>query len=261
MALRKLLLIPQLVWYGARAPRDQANAWDRFWAGIARTGPGGEVLWDAAGKEELDGVLERSLARFDRSLPVVDVGCGNGRFSRLFAAHFPKVLGIDVSPHAVTRAREESGGVDNASFRVLDASASGAGKALAVELGEVNVFMRGVFHVFDGAQRAKMVDNLREMMGRRGVLYFAETNYEGDPLDQLVAQGATATTMPEPLRKCIAAGIAPPRHFGDAQLRELFPGSGWEVLESGAITMHGVPLTAKGAYEPIPSFYGMVRRR
>src|SRR5690349_21260148 len=126
MALRKLLLIPQLVWYGARAPRDQGKAWDRFWAGIARTGPGGEVLWDAAGKEELDGVLARSLARFDRSLPVVDVGCGNGRFSRLFAAHFPKVLGIDVSAHAVARAQDESRGVENASFRVLDASAAGA---------------------------------------------------------------------------------------------------------------------------------------
>jgi SAM-dependent methyltransferase len=261
MPLRKLLILPQLMWYGLRAPRDQARAWDRFWAGIRRTGPGGEVLWDAASAEELDGVLGRVLPRMDRSLPLVDLGCGNGRFSRLFAAHFPRVLGVDVSPSAIERAKEESRGVENVAFRVLDASAPGVGERLAAELGEVNVFMRGVFHVFDAAQRASAVASLREAMGERGVVYCVETNYEGDPLDQLVAQGATPTTMPEPLRRCIEAGIKPPRHFGDAQARELFPPDRWETLESGAVTMRGVPLTAKRDFEPIPGFYAMVRRR
>jgi SAM-dependent methyltransferase len=261
MALGKLLLIPQLIWYSARAPRDQGKAWDRFWAGIAKTGPGGEVLWDAASKEELDGVLARALAHMDKGLPVVDVGCGNGRFARLLAPHFPKVLGIDVSPAAIARAKDESRGVDNVTFRVLDASAPGAGRSIAEELGEANALLRGVFHVFEAEQRKIAVENLGAILGKRGAAYCAETNYEGDPLDQLVAQGATATTMPVPLLKCIAAGIKPPRHFGEPQLREFFPVDAWEVLESGPLTMHGVPLTAKGEFELIPSFYAMVRRR
>jgi SAM-dependent methyltransferase len=261
VALRKYLLIPQLAWYGVRAPRHQGKAWNRFWAGIRRTGAGGEVLWDAASKEELDSVLDRALARMDTNLPVVDVGCGNGRFSRLLAARFPRVLGFDVSAHAIQRAKEESRGVENVAYRVLDASRPGVGRTLAAELGEANVLMRGVFHVFDDAQRATTVENLADMMGERGVIYCAETNYEGNPLDQLVAQGATPTTMPEPLRKCIEAGIKPPRHFGEAELRAFFPIDRWETLESGPLTMHGVPLTAKGDVEPIPSFYAIVRRR
>jgi tRNA/tmRNA/rRNA uracil-C5-methylase (TrmA/RlmC/RlmD family) len=64
------------------------------------------VLWDAANQEELDGVVARVLAHMDQSLPLVDVGCGNGRFSRLLAAHFPKVLGVDISAHAIKRANE-----------------------------------------------------------------------------------------------------------------------------------------------------------
>jgi hypothetical protein len=171
------------------------------------------------------------------------------------------VLGLDVSPRAIEHATRESSSVDNVSYRVLDASAAGAGRSLAGELGEVNAFMRGVFHVFSPAQRARAVDNLADMMGKRGVVYFAETNYEGDPLDQLVAQGATPTSMPEPLRKLIEAGVSPPRHFGGAQLREIFPADRWETLESGPLTMHGVPLTARAEFEPIPSFYGMMRRR
>src|SRR5262249_29335634 len=153
--------------------------------------------------------------------------------SRLLAAHFPKVLGIDVSPRAIDRAKEESRGVENVAFRVLDASAPDVGRRLAEDLGEANVFMRGVFHVFDAKQRSIAVDNLRDLLGERGVVYCAETNYEGAPLDQLVAQGATPTTMPEPLRKCIEAGISPPRHFGEVELREFFPGDRWETLESG----------------------------
>lgn len=262
MSIQKFLLLPQLIWYGVRAPRSQSSAWDRYWSGIERTGPGGQVLWDAASREELDTALARVSAHMDRALPVVDLGCGNGRFARLLAGHFPKVVGVDVSPSAVTKAEAESRDVANVSFRVLDAAAPGAGRALADELGDANVFMRGVFHVFDAAQRANAVANLRAITGTRGAIYCAETNYTGDPLDQLVAQGATATTMPDPLRRCIAAGIRPPSHFGEAQLRAFFPDAQWETIESGPFTMHGVPLTARaGEFELIPSFYAVVRAR
>ena len=260
MPLSKYLLIPQLIWYGVRSPRDQGMAWDRFWASIQYTGPDGEVLWDAASADELNGVRAHALAHMATDLPVVDVGCGNGRFSRLLADSFPRVLGIDVSAHAVRQAEDESGDVGNVMYRVLDASAPGAGKQLFDELGEANVFMRGVLHILDAEQRERAAANLRDLIGQRGVVYFAETNYAGDPLDQLVAQGATATKMPEPLRKCIAAGLRPPRHFGEAELAALFPPTYWETLDSGPTTMRGVPLTAKDKFESIPSFYAIVRR-
>ena len=260
MPLSKYLLIPQLIWYGVRSPRDQGMAWDRFWASIQCTGQDGEVLWDAASADELNGVRAHALMHMATDLPVVDVGCGNGRFSRLLAGSFPRVLGIDVSAHAVRRAEDESGDVDNVTFRVLDASAPGAGKQLFDELGEANVFMRGVLHILDAEQRERVAANLRALIGQRGVVYFAETNYAGDPLDQLVAQGATPTSMPEPIRKCLAAGLRPPRHFGDAQLAALFPPTYWETLDSGPTTMHGVPLTGKDKFESIPGFYAIVRR-
>lgn len=261
MGIRKFLVIPQLIWYGVRAPRGQKQAWDRYWSGVRRTGTGGDVLWDAASQDELDRVLARILARMDTSLPMVDTGCGNGRFSRLMAPHFPRVLGIDISSHAVRRAREESRGVENLEFRVLDASVPGVGTALARELGEVNVLMRGVFHVFDDAQRRNAVASLAQMLGRRGTLFGMETNYEGDPLDQLVAQGATMTRLPEPVRRCIASGLKPPSHFGEAEVRTFFPHPAWETVESGPHTIHGLPMTTTAAFEPIPGYYAIVRQR
>lgn len=261
MSIRKFLVIPQLIWYGMRAPREPGKVWDRYWSGIQRTGAGGDVLWDAASQDELDRILARVLGTMDRTLPLVDVGCGNGRISRLLAEHFPRVLGVDISPAAVERAKAESRGVGNVDYRVLDASAAGAGAELARELGEVNVFMRGVFHVFHAEQRTRAVANLAQMLGRRGVVFCMETNYQGDPLDQLVAQGATMTRLPEPMRKCIAAGVPPPRHFGEAEVRAYFPAAAWNVVESGPVTIHGLPMTTDAAFEPIPGYYAALRRR
>src|SRR5277367_1531119 len=147
MALKKLLLLPQLIWYGARAPRDQARAWDRYWGGIRRTGRDGEVLWDTDDPHDLDDALGHLRPHADLTLPIVDLGCGNGSFTRALARHFPRAIGVDVSSHAVARATEESRGSEGVSHRVLDACEPGAGRRLAAELGEANVYMRGVLHV------------------------------------------------------------------------------------------------------------------
>ena len=59
MSWRKFLVIPQLIYYGIRSPHSQSAAWDRYWAAIDKTGPGGQVLWDAADRAEFAPVLER----------------------------------------------------------------------------------------------------------------------------------------------------------------------------------------------------------
>lgn len=255
MSWRKFTVIPQLMWYGIRAPRDQATAWDRYWGEIEKTGLDGQVLWDAASQVELDAVLARVKTHFDVSLPIVDVGCGNGRFTRALAALFPKALGVDFSAQAVERARSESKGA--VTFQVLDISAEGAGDEIVRAIGESNLFVRGVLHVLDPKRRAGAVANLRRTLGARGTLYFSETNIEGNPLDHLEFQGATATSMPEPLRRCIAAGIRPPSHFGDPEREQFFPA--WQVLESGKTVMHGIPLHEPGRIEDIPSYFAIVR--
>jgi SAM-dependent methyltransferase len=253
MSWRKFTVIPQLIWYGVRAPRNQATAWDNYWSRIRNTGPDGEVLWDAASQAEIDAVLGRVKKHFDTSLPLVDVGCGNGRFTRALAPAFPKALGVDFSPHAIERARSETK-LDNVSFQVGDVSES-----LAAD--ESNVFIRGVLHVLDPKRRAAAVGNLRRTLGKRGTLYFSETNIEGNPLDHLEFQGATATSMPDPLKRCIVAGIRPPSHFGDAEREQFFPSSEWQVLESGKTVMHGIPLHEPGRIEDIPSYFAIVRAK
>jgi SAM-dependent methyltransferase len=180
------------------------------------------VLWDAGSAAELDAVRANALAHMATDLPVVDIGCGNGRFSRLLAPSLPQVLGIDVSAHAVRIAEEESGDVPNVRYRVLDASAAGTGKQLSDELGEANVFMRGVLHVFDAEQRQRAVENLRDIIGQRGVVYFSETNFEGDPLISWSPRGRLRRAC---LSRCGNASQPVSGHPGTSVMRSWRPSS------------------------------------
>jgi SAM-dependent methyltransferase len=245
MSWQKYLLLPQLIWHGIRAPRDEATAWDRYWGEVERTGAGGEVLWDAGSETEFLQSLDRLLAYMDKALPIIDVGCGNGRHARALAQHFPHVIGVDISSQAIIRARAESQGIPNISFRTTDVSLPGVGEQLAEELGEVNIYTRGVLHVLDHKRRMALVQNVREMLGRTGAFYFLETDFAGSSLSYIESLGAKVGNIPQPLSQCIKSGVRAPSHFGYSQHRIYFPDSEWDTLVSGTTEIHILPLRSQ----------------
>jgi len=258
MRARRYLLIPLLTRYAITAPRDQRRAWDRYWSSVQRTGVDGEVLWDAAQPAELEAVLAAFREHADRSLPVVDLGCGNGRQARSLTAVAPRVIGVDRAPAAVERASQEGQAPAAVEFRVADITDPAFGPALHDELDDVNVHVRGVLHVVDDDQRAAVVRNLAALVGDRGIAYVCETDVAGDPLDYLVSQGATPTKLPEVVRRLVAAGVRAPSHFGAEQVAEHFPPP-WQVLASGPAVMYGVPLRPGGPLQEIPSYHAVLR--
>jgi SAM-dependent methyltransferase len=50
----------------------------------------------------------------------LEIGCGTGSFARVLAGHFQHVLGIDLSPEMLRRARARSRDVGNLEFREAD---------------------------------------------------------------------------------------------------------------------------------------------
>ena len=104
MSWRKYLLIPRLTLASMGAPRSQTRAWEKYWDGVSRLGPDGDVLWDADEPAEAE-MLAAMLGRHaDPALPMVDLGCGSGRQAHALAAFAPRVIGIDGSAAAVARA-------------------------------------------------------------------------------------------------------------------------------------------------------------
>src|SRR6185369_6641510 len=137
-------------------------------------------------------------------------------------------------------------GVANVDFRVLDISRPGAGKALAAELGPVHAHVRGVLHVLTPEQIPIAVENLRDLVGKEGSLYVIETDFHGDPLDHLEYQGASAGSIPEPLRLCIASGVRPPAHFSEREFDTFFPRARWEHVAAGATVLQTLPMHNRG---------------
>ncbi|WP_111766744.1 class I SAM-dependent methyltransferase [Nakamurella deserti] len=259
-SLRRGLLVPRVAVLGSRAPRDPLLAWQRYWAGISTTGSGGEVLWDVDEDDEFDRYRELLLRHTDVSLPVVDLGCGNGRFTRRLATVYPRAIGVDVAAAAVDRARAETAADPRVEFRTVDVTAAGAVAALAAELGPVNLFVRGVLHVLDRPAQRRLAAGARQLVGGDGRLLLAETAFRGSGLQYLESLGAGPRAIPMPLARAIG-GLPRPGAFGAAERAAAFPSSDWTVLVEGDTHIRAVPMRTTSVPEEIPGYLAVLAAR
>ncbi|WP_426997652.1 class I SAM-dependent methyltransferase [Pseudarthrobacter sp. N5] len=255
--MKNYLMVPRLMWLSSAAPKDRRVAWDLYWARITASGAQGDVLWDSGDDHELLGYVEHLKQSFDPDLPVVDIGCGNGSFTRRLGQYFPQAIGVDVSAHAVARARAESEGVVNVSYTVRDMTIPGAGAGLAGN-SEANVFIRGVLHVLDEGDQAALAENLRLIVGTRGTVFLAETDFRGNAVEYVAHLGATFRSIPAPLEGAIR-GLPMPGHFGPTERSRVFPASGWELIDDGPATIEAVPMKHPTQPELIPGYFAVLR--
>jgi SAM-dependent methyltransferase len=266
MNWRRLLLVAHVAWLARRSPRDVASRWDRFWADVSSTGDGGDVLWDASDPGEARRYVDLLAAHADPARPVVDLGCGNGRFTRALATRFPRTVGVDGSPQAIERARTESGsesGSAGPEYRVADLTTAGTGQRLAAELGPCTAFVRGVLHALDPPSRTRFADNTADLVGTGGIVLIAETNHQGSLLSYLESLGGGPRGLPRPLARAITTGIPRPSRFGTAELDASFPADRWErVLVDDDTRIATVPMHVGGRrYEGVPGYVALLRRR
>ncbi|HYY10326.1 MAG TPA: class I SAM-dependent methyltransferase [Kineosporiaceae bacterium] len=259
MSWRKYLLVPGLALTAPRRTPPAQAAWETYWSAVGRTGPEGDVLWDGAGADELAWWERTAREHLDPALPVVDVGCGNGRLTRLLAPVFPAAVGVDVSAAALEVAGRESQGVAGVSFRQLDVTAPGAGDLLARELGPVNVVVRGVLHVLGADERRRAAAELARALAGCGTLLLLETNWRGDLLGYLEHLGGRRGRLPAPLRRLIRFGLPRPAAFGPAELAATFRAGAWETVVSGPVDIAPVRTLGAAAGRSIPGFGAVLR--
>ncbi len=261
MTWRKFLVLPRVALAGLRPAPPPDRAWEDYWHDVRRTGPEGEVLWDGAGSQELEWWQATTREHLDRSLPLIDVGCGNGRLSRLLTGDFPKVVGVDVSSAAVELAAREAGDDPRLSFRRLDITDGEAAVALAAEVGAANVVVRGVFHVMDRGQRRRAAANIGTILDGRGTVVLGETAFPGDSLAYLEFLGASNGRLPQPVARLIDRRLPRPAYIGADELAESFPPAQWGTVASGPLSIEPVRLPGGPARRTIPGFYAVLRQR
>lgn len=242
--------------------RDTGDAWERYWAGIERTGRGGDVIWDADSGEEFRWLLGQAERHFEPGLPVIDLGCGNGRYSRELAPHYPGVVGVDVSASAIEHAKREAQGVpslDNVDYLAIDMT--DAEQAVALGDGPYNIFVRGVFHVLDSAARARLATVAGRLLGPDGVLIVHEPDYSSNSFGYLGFVGGKRGRAEDLVGPLEAAGVRHSHRFTRPELTEAFPETQWEVVDDEAIELHAIDPQSDSDALRLPGYYAVLRRK
>jgi SAM-dependent methyltransferase len=230
-------------------------SWNDFWAMLPAEP--GAALWDAS--PELTAARHLPLFRhhLDPLLPLVDVGCGSGRQTQWLARHFQRVIGLDIAEAAVTLA-ERTHPASNVSYRCADLLDQHAAAALHAELGDANVYLRGVLHQLAPAERVTMLQTIEPFLGDSGHIFAQElTERTGWYVKALLDNG-------EPLPKTaelaahfdFGARFAPAQH---GELRRLFERSGLAVVAEGDMPLHTTENDSGGRPLELPTSYVVAR--
>jgi len=137
----------------------------------------GELPWDTREPDEHLVALVRSNGAAPG--PALEVGCGTGTNALWLAQHGFDVLGVDLSPLAVDRARAKLPvPPSSCRFEVRDFLVDRPTGAFSL------VFDRGCFHVFDDAElRARFAAQVAEVLAPDGVWLSLIGSTEGPASD------------------------------------------------------------------------------
>ncbi|UUU29684.1 class I SAM-dependent methyltransferase [Streptomyces sp. CA-210063] len=224
------------------------EAWEGFW----REAPDepGAVFWDAA--PERTAAVHLALYEpylTDPDLPFVDLGCGNGTQTRFLADRFPRVLGADLSTAALDRARHADPG-GRATYRLLDAADKTDAETLHTDLGDANVYVRGVLHQCEPDDRQRLVDSIATLLGERGRACLVELAEAAKPVLMGLAQSPTGP--PAKLAPIFRHGIAP-GEVTDAAIPEYLRAAGLTLVAGGELPLLTTEYTADGTRIELPS--------
>jgi SAM-dependent methyltransferase len=82
---------------------ELATRWQQNWHDLPRTP--GAALWDSPSPVDTADHIALFERHIDPTLPLLDVGCGNGTQTVCLGYRFPRVIGLDVVEAATARAR------------------------------------------------------------------------------------------------------------------------------------------------------------
>jgi 2-polyprenyl-3-methyl-5-hydroxy-6-metoxy-1,4-benzoquinol methylase len=227
------------------------NDWENYWKDIHETGTNGQVFWDSIAERASLEDLGRFKDHLDSELPLLDLGCGNGRQTRFLAQYFKKVIGVDVSPSAIHLAKQETIEESNIEYRVFDAVDTKSAQALHDEFGDLNIYMRGVLHMIKRGDRSKFVDSLAILLGERGVLYQIELPSKAILYLRTLPQ-EVFSRIPKITRRI---------GFNLEERESYYPKEKWTIVDQGQQVTINTSVLSNGETGAVPANYLILKRK
>ncbi|KAA2258742.1 class I SAM-dependent methyltransferase [Solihabitans fulvus] len=234
------------------ASNDLARNWEQYWLDLP-SAPGA-AIWDSDPSVNVARHHAWFGEHFAPTLPVLDIGCGNGTQTRFLGERYDRVIGLDVAEAAIALARGTHG--DVAEFRRLDLLDPAAVEALHAEVGDANVYVRAVLHQLPASARPAAAAALARLAGESGHLFDIELAPNAGSVfrDVLSVDGS----VPK-LREVLAHGIAP-AELADGEFERLLADAGLSVVDGGRSTLPSTEHLPDGERLEIPLQYLVARR-
>lgn len=233
------------------------KSWEGFWRQISKDGR--PALWDVAPERAaaLDAAVFLPRLHPGAALPLVDVGCGSGAQTVFWSTQVDRVLGVDLASAAIAAARAEHG-AHNIDYRVLDILQRDQCAQLHDEIGDANLYIRGVLHQLSAAERPVAMSGIAQLMGHRGVLCLVEP---APRHTNLFAELAAHFGEPPPeIARIIEHGITPAM-LVPGEIESLARAGGQEIIACGERVIHTVRPLPTGEPLEIPASYWLIRQR
>lgn len=231
--------------------RSYAQRWESYWSEVTEKGT--RVVWDVPKEDGVAQDWSNIQPNVDLSLPMIHLGCGHGRQTAFFGDHFERVLGLDISPSAIERAQRENPH-EHVEYRVVDAMDREAIEELHAELGDANVYVRGVLHQLADADQVPYVESALRLLGDRGTLCVLELRRGAEQIFfPLVKMGLLSFLRPVLDNGIKPLGITPKR------FREIVPET-HEVVSSGPTVLMRLRLPLPLPFK-VPAWHMAVRKR
>lgn len=228
--------------------------WDRFWTDLSETP--GTSPWDVDPTYVAHAHLHLFGSVLDPSQPVIDVGCGDGAQTAAIAQHFSQVIGVDVAPQALERARAQHSG-PGIQYEQLDLLHPEQAAALHERIGDAGLYVRTVLHAFKPDELKRAVASLAHLVGDTGGAFFYELGPDSREfiLGQLASQGVPA----EKFGFVFERVPLPETRENDALQREL-TAAGFDIVSTAPIDYQGTVL-ADGRKVNVPAFFVVARAK
>lgn len=223
------------------------EAWEGFWS--AASDLPGEVIWDADPSLTSVPHSELLLPYADASLPIVDLGCGNGTQTRYLATRFARAIGVDLSHAAIEHARRADP-EGTAEFSQLNLADGNAVSGLHQRTGDTNVYMRAVIHQSEPAARSAVASAVATLVGEKGRAFVVELTSESRTVLQQASE--TPTGPPEKLRRVFDHGLKP-ASATDEEVPELLRNAGLAILATGDTALAQTELMPDGTRMDLPA--------
>ncbi|KAK1183074.1 methyltransferase domain-containing protein [Streptomyces sp. NBS 14/10] len=228
------------------------QAWESYWQHTSDAP--GEAIWDADPSLSAIPHLALLAPYADATLPIADLGCGNGTQTRYLATRFPRAIGVDLSSAAIDHARRADT-EKVAEFEQLSLTDTARVQELHERLGDANVYMRAVIHQSDPSDRLPVVEAVATLLGRRGRAFVAELTEESKTVLREAAQSPGGP--PPKLRRVFDHDLRP-ADARTAEVPELLREAGLTVLADGPTTLPQTEYRADGTRIDLPAHWYVV---